>query len=231
LKLVQPYAYCSLERITRPDGVRHYIDPDTGKHLPSITTILSQTADHTELLEWRERVGDKKADQTRDDALALGNLMHEHLENHVMGIPRPKGNNYIRLLSRNMSDKIINGGLCHVDEVWGCEVPLYIPGLFAGTTDLVGVYKGVPAILDYKTAKKMKLQSHKVVQDYICQTTAYAMAHNFHYGTNIETCIIFMVDRDLNFDTFVIEGKEFYNAVVRWESRVIQYYNNFACDK
>ena len=54
MKLTNPYKYRDMERVTRADGVRHYVDPDTGEHLPSVTTILSATADHKELMEWRE---------------------------------------------------------------------------------------------------------------------------------------------------------------------------------
>ena len=33
----------------------------------------------------------------------------------------------------------------HVDEIWGSEVNLHMPQMYAGTTDLVGQYKGQPA--------------------------------------------------------------------------------------
>lgn len=221
------YPYREMERITRADGVRHYVDPDNGEMLASVTTILSATADHTELMEWRERVGEKKADATRDEACALGNLMHTHLENHVLGIPRPGGSNVIRKMSERMSSEVINRGLCYVDEVWGTEVALHVPSLYAGTTDLVGLYKGVPAIMDYKTSKKMKTRSNKIMQDYARQAGAYAISHNNTYGTNIQMAVIFMVDRDLNFETFIFEGEEFKRHQASFLDRVEHYQRDF----
>jgi penicillin-binding protein-related factor A (putative recombinase) len=37
-----------------------------------------------------------------------------------------------------------------VSEIWGTEVPLYFPKIYAGTTDCVGMYEGAPAIIDFK---------------------------------------------------------------------------------
>jgi hypothetical protein len=223
MKIIKRYPYRDIKKITQPDGVRHYIDPDNGELLPSVTTILSSTANQKELLEWRLRVGDKKADEVRDEATGLGTLMHTHLENHALGIPRPRGTNIVRKLAEKMSDQIIQHGLIHVDEIWGLEVALHAPKLYAGTTDLVGIYNGVPAIMDYKTTKTMK--SRAKIQDYMCQASAYTLCHNFHFGTDIKTCVIFMVDRQFKFQTFVLEGKEFDIAVKQWEERVVQYHN------
>ena len=219
----QKFAYRPLQRTTLPDGSRFYLCPETGKQLPSVTTILSATSDKKELEEWRENIGTEKADRIRDEACALGSLMHNHLENHLLETTRPRGNNLIRILASNMSDVIINQGLCYVEEVWGCEVALYAPTLYAGTTDLIGSYKGVPAILDYKTCRKMKPRSCKIVQDYASQAAAYGVCHDYLYNTNIRTAVIFMVDRNLNFNTFVFEGAEFEHHQERFVRRFDEY--------
>jgi hypothetical protein len=38
-----------------------------------------------------------------------------------------------------MAAEVILKGLSNVDEFWGSEVPVYYSGLYAGTTDCVGV--------------------------------------------------------------------------------------------
>lgn len=195
-----PHEYPTVDRVTNEDGTRYYICPVTGEYVPSVTTILSATSDNTGLLEWRAFVGDKKADAIVEEACALGTLMHTNLENHVDGVERPRGNHALRVLARNMADVIISNGLVDVTEVWGQEVPMYMPGLYAGTTDLVGCYKGRPAIMDYKTARKMK--SADAIENYRCQIGAYALAHDEVYGTSIDTGAIFMVDRALNYQVF-----------------------------
>jgi CRISPR/Cas system-associated exonuclease Cas4 (RecB family) len=212
--------YPVLERITRPDGVRHYIDP-TGAPLASVTTILDGTADKTFLKEWQDRVGEKAANKARNDGTALGTLVHTHLEKYLLDQPRPTGNNLIRQMASRMADQIINRGLPKVNEIWGVESMLYFPGLYAGTTDLVGIYEGKPAIMDFKNAKKMRKRDQ--IDDYMDQMCAYALAHNELFGTDIRTGVIFMVARDLQFEIYTVEGKEFDKHVDSFLNRVESY--------
>jgi genome maintenance exonuclease 1 len=125
-------------------------------------------------------------------------------------------------MAKNMADQIIERGLSRVTEVWGMEASLYYPGLYAGTTDLVGEYDGVPSIMDHKTAKKIK--KREWIEDYFVQTCAYALAHNEVYGTNIRQGVIFMVDREQGYETFVISGSEFDHYCELWSQRVNDYY-------
>lgn len=220
--ITAPYNYRTLDRITYPSGARHYICPETGNKLASVTTILDATAGEKKaLIEWKQRVGEVKAAQEKKDALALGTLMHTHLENYIRAQPRPGGTNLVRVMAERMADQIIQRGLVDVDEVWGSETCLWAPQLYAGTTDVVGIYKGVPAIIDFKTAKK--LRSREMIEDYMLQTTAYAVAHNELFDTNITTGVIFMVSRDYDFTSFVVEGDEFENCKTKFLDRLEQY--------
>lgn len=217
IQLNKQFQYPTLERVTYDDGTRHYLC-DKGIPHSSVTTILGATEDKTGLLEWRAWVGDKKADQIRDEACSLGTLMHTHLESWMEGIDRPRGNNVVRQMASNMADVIIERGLIHVSEVWAMEEMLYFPGLYAGTADLIGIHNGEPAIMDYKTTNKMK--SKDKIQNYACQLSAYAMAHNELFGTDIKRGVIFMVARDLSFQEYVFEGEEFEKASQEWMDRL-----------
>lgn len=220
MKINECFDYPELESVTHESGSRYYVSPD-GDRLHSVTTILSATKDMTGLDAWRERIGNERADREVKEAINVGNLLHDELEKHMLGLERNKGGNYIRQLARQMADNVINRGLVHVDEVWGIEVPLYFPHAYAGRTDLVGVYKGKPAIMDFKNAKKIK--KREWIEDYFLQTAAYSLCHNELYGTNIQQCVIFMASRDLAFETFVIEGNEFHEHVQKWIDRLGQY--------
>lgn len=225
MNLIERFQYQPLERVTYASGARHYLCPITGKKLPSVTTILSATAtEKKELVEWRKRVGDKKADEVKEEAIAIGSLMHTHLEKYVLDEQRPVGNNYIRLLAERMADQIIQRGLVHVDEVWGSEVILYAPELYAGTTDLVGLYKGQPAIMDFKTAKK--LRTREMIDDYFHQLAGYSLAHDEVHDTKITTGVIFMVSRDCDYQEFIVEGAEFDDYKVRFLDRCEQFFTN-----
>jgi hypothetical protein len=213
------YKYEKLVRIEGPS--RLYATPD-GSKVPSVTTILSATADKTALLEWKKRVGEVEAQRISTESAGLGTLVHKHIENFIEGVERPGGNNDVRILAKEMADQVIEQGLPDVTEVWGMEASLYYPGLYAGTTDLVGMYKGIPAIMDHKTAKVLK--KPEWMQDYFIQTTAYALAHNEVHGTDIKMGALFMVDRTKQYKTFVIEGAEFEHYSDLWLRRVEQYY-------
>lgn len=217
MEIKKLYEYDKLERVTHENGSRYYVSPQN-EQLSSVTTILSATSYSPELEAWQKRVGLVEAERVRVEATGLGSLMHEHLENHMMGLDRPGGNNMVRVLAKNMADQIIEHGLCHVDEVWGLEEILYYPGLYAGTADLIGVHNGEPAIMDYKTTRKMKTKAK--VGDYPLQLAAYAIAHNHIHGTDIRKGVIYMVDRDLKFSEFVWEGDEFEQAKELWLSRL-----------
>lgn len=215
------FQYTKLNQVTRTDGFRTYGTP-SGIH-PSVTTILDATSDKSGLIAWRERVGEEEANRIVKAAVGLGGLMHKHLEDYMMGLERPSGTNHVRIQAKKMADVVIEHGLCHVDEIWGIESPLYYPGLYAGTADLVGVFDGSPAIMDYKTARKMKTSD--MIENYFLQGAAYLEAHNEVYNTNIDTIVIFMVDREFNFQKFVIKGKRLEDAKRKWLNRLDYWYN------
>lgn len=219
--MINKFDYPVLQRVTNPDGTRFYTCPDTNEQLASVTTILSNTADKTFLVEWRKRIGDQEADRQSNYGSGLGSLVHENIENHILGIDRPKGNAPMRTLSRKMADQIITKCLPSVSEIWGIEVPLFYPGLYAGTTDLIGLHEGKQAIIDHKNAKKMRKRSD--ISDYFHQLAAYAIAHDARYGTQMDRGVIFMVDRALNCEQFVIDGLDFKKAKDEWLDRVGRY--------
>jgi genome maintenance exonuclease 1 len=213
------YDYKPLTREER-EGRRLYATPSGA--VPSVTTILDSTKDKTFLIEWRKRVGDQQANQISKEASGLGTLMHKHLENYVLGIDRPKGNNTVQVMATAMADTMIREAFCDIDEVWGIEAGLYYPELYAGTTDMVGVHKGQPAIIDHKTSNKPKKKEW--IEDYFIQCCAYALAHNNMFGTDINKAVVNIIDRDAKLQSFVIEGSEFDSYAEKWASRVDQYY-------
>ena len=191
--------------------------------MPSVTEILSKTGDKTALIEWRKRVGDEEANRISKESTGLGTLVHKHVENHILGEERPGGTNDVRMLAKTLADNIIEQGLIEVNEVWAMEQPLYYPGLYAGTADLIGVFRNMPSIMDHKTSKLLKKEEW--VQDYFMQLCAYALAHNEVYGTDIKQGAIFMAARDGTYKTYVLEGAKWQESCDAWSRRVETYYS------
>tara|TARA_A100001388_G_C28751260_1_gene492334 strand:- start:601 stop:1263 length:663 start_codon:yes stop_codon:yes gene_type:complete len=219
MNIVEKYDYPSLKR-DDSNKTRLYKTPDGD--FPSVTTILDKTKDKTFLFEWRKRVGEEEANRISKEAAGLGTVFHKHLENYIDNEERPNGSNFVYKLAKDMSDIIIEKGLSNVDEVWGSEIGLYYPGLYAGTTDLVGTHKGDPAIIDYKSTKNPKKEEW--VEDYYLQCCAYAMAHNELFETTINKAVILMCSRNLQYQEFIIEGKKFEEYCEKWTERLDEFY-------
>ena len=233
--LNERYSYTLISRES-VEGKRLYATPDGGK-LPSVTTILDKTkpAEKVAALQaWRRAVGEKKAQEITTEAANRGTRMHKYLEDYVRdGTLREPGTNPYSVQSHKMAKHVIEHGLVNVNEVWGVEVPLYYPGLYAGTTDGCGMHQNEAAILDYKQTNKPK--KREWIDDYFVQLCAYAEAHNELHGTRIRKGVILMcVKPDLDekhnilgqpkYQEFVLEGAEFEKYRTMWWKKVEQYY-------
>ena len=214
------YDYEKLERIDSDNG-RKYVYGDT--KLPSVTTILSKTKDVAALKEWAERVGQEEANRIRDEAATVGTNMHLTIEKAIAGEDLPAPQNWLALKGYEMGYRLINRFFPHVDEIWGSEVSLYYPDKYAGTTDFVGVYRGKPAIVDYKQANKPK--KRQWIDDYFHQLAAYAAAHDIIHGTKIEYGAVLVIPREGEPQEFTSTGKEFQDYKYAWMRRVDRFLN------
>ena len=219
---IERFQYKNCKQVNDPvTRKRVYRTPD-GEHLPSVTTILGATKDQTHLIEWRKRIGEEKAQQITTEAAGVGTAMHANLERFLIGEQRQPGNNPVHVQANKMADVIIENGLSKMNEVWAMEQSLYCPGLFSGTTDLVGVYDGQPAICDHKQTNKPK--KAEWVEDYYLQLVAYATAHNAVYNTSIKRGVIFMCSRDFQYQQFDLLPQDFNKYQDMWFSKVEEYY-------
>jgi genome maintenance exonuclease 1 len=193
--------------------------------LPSVTTILSATASDEKresLAKWKAKVGEVEAERVKNTAATRGTAMHSYLEYHLNGQGLLDLSDEGRE-ARNMADKIIKEGLGDLQEAWGNEVVLHYPDLYAGQTDLVGIYQGRDSIIDFKQSNKPK--KDEWIEDYYLQGALYAAAHDCIYGTEIEQTVILMCTPDLFFQRFIINGDRFRYYKSEALKRVDQYYN------
>ena len=215
------YTYPASTRST-VEGLRTY-DVNEEK-LPSVTTILGATKDQEaidSINRWKAKVGEEAATRIRDTAASRGTNMHLHLERHIMG------EGHLDLteegkVAKAMADTIIAKGFNDIQEIWGSEVTLFYPGLYAGATDLVGTYDYEDSIIDFKQSNKPKRREW--IEDYFMQLGAYAMAHNQVYKTEITQGVILMCTPDNYFQKFQVKGKEFIEYQHKFLEKVDQYY-------
>ena len=206
------------------EGKRHY--EIIGSKLPSVTTILAATQSEEKrqsLQRWKDRVGLDAADQIKNEAANRGTAMHAYLEDHLSGKQRidltPIGQE-----ARTMAQMIVDQGLKDLNEIWGSEVTVHYPGLYAGATDVAGIYNSAESIIDFKQSNKPKRREW--ISDYFTQLGAYAMAHNHVYGTKINQGVILMCTKDNLFQKFIVDGQEFVRFQHDFLRKVDQYYAN-----
>jgi len=208
------------------DGVRKY---SIGQEkLPSVTTIISSTQDASKtesLKKWKARVGEVEAERIKNTAALRGTAMHTYLEHYV------KGGSVLDLTdlgreARNMAEVIIEKGFPDLEEVWGVECTLFYPGLYAGQTDMCGIYQGRESIIDFKQSNKPKRAEW--IGDYKLQLVAYATAHDCIFGTNIEQGVILMCTPDNYFQRFIVNGSEFREYKWKWLQKISDYYGSIS---
>ena len=210
-----PFDYQLLQRTENSNG-RFYNTPD-GKLLPSVTTILSATKDNSYLDEWRNNIGEQKAAKITEEASRLGTELHKNLERYILG--NELCGSY---MSKILANVMIKNGLSQLSEVWGTEVSLYTKDLYAGTTDLIGVFNNLSSILDFKNS--LRLKKEEWIEDYFLQCCAYAISHNEMFGTNIKSGVIMVATRDAKYQEFIITGSKFEQYTEKWLKRLEKYY-------
>jgi len=188
-------------------------DPDTGKRvyeissyrLPSVTTILGATKNTEFLTKWKAKVGEQEADRIKNVSSARGTSMHKYLESFITDV----GYDDLTELGQAalpMAKKIMEIGLAPVEEYYGSEVTLHYPGLYAGQTDLICNHNGMETVVDFKQANRPKKKEW--IEDYYLQIAAYAMAHDYVYGSEIKQGVIMVCTPDLYYQEFKVEGPE-----------------------
>lgn len=156
---------------------------------PSITTILGKTANNIWLQKWKEKVGEEEAARISKLATDRGELVHSYAEKYFNGeeIQKELVNESLDVIQ--MSNDLIALAEEGITEIWGQEQVLWSNKYrYAGRCDMVGLWKGVPSIIDFKTSKKKK--NVKEIKDYFIQCCAYAVAHNELYGTGIKNIVV-----------------------------------------
>lgn len=223
------YNYPACNRTTI-NGSRYYkID---NHKLPSVTEILKATESEQKkksLLQWRKRVGEEEAIRILKTSSSRGTKMHKYIEEYLVG--QIKLNIEDESESLTMANIIINKGLCKLEELWGVEATLSYPGLFAGTVDACGIYNGQQSIIDFKQSNKLK--KREWIDDYFLQVSAYALAHNKSYHTDITQGVILICTAfpDLSFQEFTIDNHDFKEYQNRFMGKVEKYNKYIYGDK
>ena len=204
IKISNKYKYIQGKQITdHGTGTRVY--DINNSRLPSVTTILGATKDQQFLKDWKAKVGEQRAEEIKNHSSRRGTAMHKFLESHIQGVGYDDLTG-IGQEAKPMAQKIIEVGLTPVEEVYGSEITLHYPGLYAGSTDLVCLHNDMESIVDFKQSNRPKREEW--IDDYFLQIAAYAMAHDYVYGSKIRQGVIMVCTPDLYYQEFKIQDAE-----------------------
>lgn len=220
------FPYYDIHADTSEDGTRVYHTP--AGDAPSVTTILSSLP-NPELDAWRERVGLEEAERISKEATTIGSYMHDMLEAHLRGQEFKRDGSDLETTAVQMHNAIKMFGWRKLNAVWGVEVPLHFNDLYAGRTDMIGVYSQAPSILDYKTSKYHKPPQHLV--KYKLQISAYCLALEHMFGQRIDQGVLFFAIRPYperkqaaQSSVIVISPPELREYKIKWIEVLVDYY-------
>ena len=174
-------------------GMRWYVTPH-GSY-PSITTILSGTMSREKeesLANWRKSFGEERAEAYTQARCDHGTIVHLLIERFLRGesVMEPYEDKPIQP-SEVAAFNSVKFPLRNITKIYAQEVALYCTRYeVVGRVDLVGEYKGKPAIVDFKTSARIK--KREGIADYELQMLFYADAHNEMYGTDIQQGVVIM---------------------------------------
>jgi len=191
------------------DGQRHYVLEDGVTKLKSVTTILGEKTDKSALLEWRKRVGDEEANRVSTQAARRGTSVHNMAEKYLLNedmTPIFQKEMPINIETFQKFQPVLDK---HIGTILGIETPLASKVLkCAGRTDLVAEYDGVLSIIDFKTSKRLKDESH--IENYFLQATVYSMMFEWTYNLSVPKIVIMIAVDDESAPQIFIKDRAFY---------------------
>ncbi len=159
---------------TTPDGFRYH----------SVTTFLGKTSDHGWLDDWRAALGAEAADAETQRCADRGSAVHQACEDYLNNLDTFEASAGKYLFLFNQIRPFLNS----VGEVWAVEIPLYSRVLrLAGRVDLIAMYGGRLAVIDFKTSNGIKSKGN--IEDYGLQLLCYSLMFEEMFGIKIDLLI------------------------------------------
>lgn len=203
-------------------GKRLYLTP-TGDRYPSVTTVLSEYG-KKELLEWRAKVGEEKANEISRKATTRGTGVHKAIERHLL-------NEEIDVMRENMMPNVRNlfvkmkTELSKINNIHCLETKLFSHELkLAGQVDCIAEHNGVLSVIDFKTSVRLKKKEN--IANYFMQGVAYGTMFTELTGIPFERVVIIIGVDTANFcQTMVAQGDDlkFYKEELL---KYIEHYNS-----
>lgn len=209
----QPLPTLSRETV---DGKRMYLT-ESGLKYPSVTTVLG-ARNAKAIYEWRQRVGEKKANAISTRASARGTKIHGFCEKYLCN--ESVDTQELNLVEQDMWNDF-KPVLDRIDNIQHIESFLYSDHLrMAGQVDCIAELDGKPTIIDFKTSSKPKYKSQ--IASYFAQCAAYAIMYEERTGIAINRTAVLIsvqgeqpqvyIEKRDNYVDYLIESRDLYES-------------------
>tara|TARA_B100000686_G_scaffold202890_1_gene209796 strand:- start:121 stop:783 length:663 start_codon:yes stop_codon:yes gene_type:complete len=188
-----------LPNLTRTtiNGKRHYTTPSG--ELISITSLLSSKTPQG-ILDWRESVGESVANYIMRTAANRGTKVHKLVELTLSNTETFGEITEFGVLPVGLFN-LMTPTLENIDNIRVLEKPLFSEKLrVAGTVDCIAEYHSELAVLDFKTASRIR--SKEDITNYFLQCTFYSQAWFEMTGEQIKKIVIIMASEDGHLEIF-----------------------------
>jgi hypothetical protein len=193
------------------EGLRGYETP-IGLSF-GITTVLDNSRDNSDILIWRESVGEARADEISALARYRGTKHHENIELYLQDSKEPAFCYF-----NTPYWKSVYPFLQKIEKPLLLEGAVWHPDGYAGTLDCIAYLKGdgeQPTLLDWKTADSVRKPNK--IYEYSLQCAAYVAAANYVYadlGLNIQKAkiVVAIPDTEPQIETLDLDAlKQYYS--------------------
>lgn len=152
------------------DGKRYYLTPE-GKKYPSVTTVSSFHS-LKDIVKWRKRVGEDKANKISTQAAVRGTAVHQLCEDYLNNDKDyTKKHMPVNIQAFNSIKPILDENL---NNIVMQECPLYSDYLkVGGRVDCIAEWNGKLSVIDFKTSRKIKKKEW--IKGYLMQESAYCV--------------------------------------------------------
>lgn len=204
-----------------------YFEDAQGRQLPSVTTILNATKpaeDWEALKQWRDRVGAEEANRIARTASRRGSQTHKHIRSYLLGqaiaCPDP-----VRPYWDSVAPVLSDIDRVHLVE----SVVVHDALSYGGRVDCVATYRGMPCVVDWKTADRPK-GSVERLYDAPLQLAAYSGAVNQCYaseGMRVRHALLVVAIADQPAELFWFDAETLVQYWQQWQTRVEQFQSRF----
>ena len=194
-----------LEAITSESG-RVYLVPSGNKY-NSITTILKPYNQHI-IENWREAVGEEKANKISGMAARRGEALHLACEKYLLNEMDFKMRQQMMPDTKSLFLQLKPHLDKSIGNIYAIEQPLYSDNLrIAGRVDCIAEWDNELAVIDFKTSTKEKLEEY--IQNYFQQCTCYAEMYEEITGEPIEKIVVAIATEE-GFAQIFVRKKQVY---------------------